>query len=139
MKKLMFLFSFMAILVASPLVVSPVYAAPGDAQDPLGLGYAQNTGLGKEDPRYTVSRVIKQVLTVLGIIALVLVLYAGFKWMTSQGEEDAIKEARGILWAAAIGLAIILSAYSITDFAVRQLYQATSNVQYDSGSEPISQ
>jgi hypothetical protein len=101
------------------------------AQGPyLGLEYGGATGLGKSDVRLTVSRMINVSLGLLGTVSLVLILWAGFKWMTSGGNEEEAKNARKILIAATIGLAIILSAYSISNFVVNNLYKATTGFDY---------
>jgi len=101
------------------------------AQGPyLGLEYGQATGLGKSDVRLTVSRIINISLGLLGTVSLVLMLYAGFKWMTAGGNDEQTKEARKIIMAATIGLAIILSAYSLSNFIIERLYKATTGYDY---------
>jgi len=55
----------------------------------------------------------------LGLIALVIVLYAGFMWMTSGGNEEKISKAKKILSAGVIGLLIILASYAITSFILQ--------------------
>jgi hypothetical protein len=72
--------------------------------------------LTKTDPRTIIGNIIKIFLGILGIIALVIVLYAGFLYMTSGGKPDQIEKAKKLLMNAGIGLVIILSAYSITVF-----------------------
>lgn len=64
---------------------------------------------------------IQIALSLLGVVLLGYVLYAGFLWMTAGGEEDNIKKAQGILRNAVIGLVIILASYSITLFVSRAL------------------
>ncbi len=107
--------------------VAPLLA---EQKDPLGLNYGNQTGLGNYDVRITVARIINVVLGLLGTIALVIIIYAGFLWMTAGGSEDKSEKARGILFAAVIGLAIILSAYAITRFVVENLYEATTGNTY---------
>jgi hypothetical protein len=72
--------------------------------------------LTKTDPRTIIGNIIKIFLGILGIIALVIVLYAGFLYMTSGGKPDQIEKAKKLMINAGIGLVIILSAYSITVF-----------------------
>jgi hypothetical protein len=76
----------------------------------------------------TIGRLIKIVLGFLGIILIVIVIYAGFLWMTAGGEPDGVKKAREWLTNAIIGLAIILSAYAITDFVIKKLMGAATGV-----------
>ena len=55
-----------------------------------------------------------------------MILLGGFRWMTAAGNEDAVRDARKILFAGVAGLAIVLAAYSISKFVLSGLYQATS-------------
>ena len=75
--------------------------------------------------RYTFSRIISTVIEVflglLGIIFLVLIIYAGYNWMTAQGDEEKVTKAKDTLQRAVIGLIIIIAAYSITYFVFSSL------------------
>ncbi|MBU2542301.1 pilin [Patescibacteria group bacterium] len=97
----------------------------------IGLEYGQYTGLGSQDIRFTVAMIIRAVLGALGTVALAIIVYAGFKWMTAGGNDENVASAKKILTAAIIGLVIIFSAYAITRFVTTELYKATKNVDYD--------
>jgi hypothetical protein len=88
------------------------------------LGFDEN-GLGNEDPRTTVARLINVAMLFLGIIAVVLILLAGFKWMTAGGNEDKAGEAKKLMGAGVIGLVIVLSAWGIANFILNRLMTAT--------------
>lgn len=75
------------------------------------------------DPRVIVANIIRIALTLLGTILVVLIVYAGFLWMTAAGEADKIEKAKKILYNSVIGMVIILAAYSITTFVVRVALQ----------------
>lgn len=122
---------FVVLMFAVFISVGNVYAGPIEETGPyLGLEYGRDTGLGEDDVRFTVSRIISAALGLLGTIALVLIIYAGFKWMTAGGNEEEATDAKKILYAAVIGLAIILTAYSITRFVTSQLFKATTGADY---------
>ena len=57
-------------------------------------------------------------MTVLGIIAVCVILYGGFMWMTAAGNEDRVDKAKQMIIAGAIGLVIILAAYAIVNFVI---------------------
>jgi Type IV secretion system pilin len=84
------------------------------------------SGLGETDPRQMVAQVINILLGFLGIIAVVLILYAGFLWMTAGGSDENIKKAKNILSAAVIGLIIILMSYGIANMVLKELSNATN-------------
>ena len=85
----------------------------------------QNIGLGNKDPRVTVANVINVLLGFLGIIAVVIILIGGFKWMTAGGSEDKVGEAKKLITAGIIGLIIILASWSIATFLINTLWTAT--------------
>lgn len=116
-----FLFFFIAVSALFGSAASIAVEGPY-----LGLEYGEQTGLGKGDVRTTVARIIQVSLGLLGIVAVSLIVYAGFLWMTGGGNEDNVTKAKSILVTSIIGLAIILAAYSITQFVFRNLYQATT-------------
>lgn len=105
-------------------------ALAGPDKDPLGLAYGEATGLSNQDVRFTIGRIISVALGVLGTVVVVIMIIAGFEWMTAGGNSDKVEEAKKRITHAIIGLAIILSAYAITDFVTRNLYKATNNIEY---------
>ena len=112
-----------------------VLPAVTQAADPLGVRHGARSGLGAKDIRTTTAEVINVALGLLGIVALVLIVYAGFMWMTSGGNDDQVIKAKKVLFSSVIGLALILSAYSISRFVTTQLYSATTGIEYEMGVE----
>lgn len=108
------------LLCALFFVVVPVVAQT----DVTGLEPLTATGLVTTDIRVVIANIIRVFLGLLGVIALILVLYGGFVWMTAAGNEEKIATAKKLLMNAAIGLAIILSAYSITVFIMSRFLDA---------------
>ncbi len=76
----------------------------------------------EKDPRDIAASIINVVFGFLGLLAVSLTLYAGYIWMTSQGQPDKIEKAKDILKNAAIGILIILSAYAIVLFIFRMFF-----------------
>lgn len=60
--------------------------------------------------------VLGQAVLYLGIIFFLLIVYAGFLWMTAGGNDKKVEEGKQILIAAVTGLVIVISAYAITRF-----------------------
>ncbi|MFH2063451.1 MAG: hypothetical protein ABIJ46_04880 [bacterium] len=92
----------------------------------LGLDYATSIGLGTKDVRETVGSVIRAFMGLLGIVAVLLILYGGFKWMTAGGNDDQVGEAKKIIISGIIGLIIIMSAYAIATFVVGAIVNGTT-------------
>lgn len=132
MKKKILSFMILSLFFVPLLSVNNVSAS--DEGDIFGVGYV--TGdipggepivLGKKDPRTMITQIINVLLTLLGVVAVVIVLLGGFKWMTAGGNEDKVGEAKKILGAGVIGLVIILAAWGIAHFVLNTLMEATGN------------
>ena len=126
MKK--WLIGIMSLVWATSLIsLSPVTV---NAQNLDVWGNTQNSyaniGLSDTDPRDVVANVIKVVLGFLGTIAVVLIIVAGFQWMTAAGSEDKIAKAKKIMTAAVIGLVIVLMAYALSTFVINAIISATT-------------
>lgn len=91
----------------------------------VGINYATATGLGTKDIRETIASIINVAMGLLGIVAVVIILLGGFKWMTAAGADEKVKEAKKLLTAGVIGLVIILTAYAIANFVVASILRAT--------------
>ncbi len=123
-------FSLFLIILFCLAASTPVLAVDPGTGPFLGMEYGAATGLGKSDVRWTAAKVVQIALGLLGILATVLIVYAGFKWMTAAGNEEQVGEAKKIMYQAVIGLVIIMSAYSIVRFVLPQLFKATTTVDY---------
>lgn len=69
----------------------------------------------------SINDVLSIVFGVAGGIALIIIIIAGIKFMTSQGEPQALAKARNTIIYALIGLVICIAAFSIVAFTSRQL------------------
>lgn len=67
------------------------------------------------------SHIITPVLGLVGLIFLILMIYAGFLWMTAGGKPDQTTKARDMMVRAVIGVIIIAAAYAITTFVFRAI------------------
>ena len=121
MKK--YLFAFVILFsVVSVFVVTPVLAASLD----VGLDYGTFTGLGSKDLRIGVMTIVNVLFTFLGVLTIIMMLYAGFLWLTSAGSEEKVGQAKKIITSAIIGLVIIFISYAIATFVITQLIKATT-------------
>lgn len=111
-------------------------AVAGDtSEDTFGLkgvntGLEDDSGnnvLGNKDLRETIGDLIQVALSLLGVVAVVIILIGGFKWMTAGGNEEKVTEARKLIFSGIIGLAVILSAWAISIFVIEQLSTATGS------------
>jgi hypothetical protein len=100
----------------------------------LGISYASGTGLANTDPRAMIARIIQIFLGLLGIITIVLIVVAGFLWMTAGGNEEQVDNAKKILINAVIGLLIILASFAIATFVLNSLLAAIGTGNNNGGN-----
>jgi len=74
-----------------------------------------------ENPEDVIGVGIGAAITLVGMIFLVLMVYAGYLWMTARGEQEQVDKAQKIITAALIGFFIVASAYAITKFVSGKL------------------
>jgi len=111
-----------------------VLASPAAAQVTKSLqnglqaagGNAGYTSGGTTDLKQIVGALISEALGLLGVVLLAILIYAGFLWMTAQGDDTKVKKAKDMIFQAVIGLIIIVAAYAIADFVIVSLGNATS-------------
>lgn len=124
MKKLWLQFT---IIVLTLGFVLPVSAQVGiqKAGNNLSTVAEQGAGITESNLGNVVGTVINAALSLIGLIFLVLMVYAGFMWMTAQGDEAKVDKAKDIIRAAIIGLVITISAYAITYFVTSKFEGGT--------------
>jgi len=121
LKKIIIFISLMAILVL-PYIVS---ASPA-------FNNLQQVGSGGDSAPYQassdinslagiVSIVIQAFLGLLGVLFLTYLLYAGYHWMTAQGDEKKVDKAKDTITRAVIGIIITIGAYAISYYVLEKL------------------
>ena len=120
------LFTLTGGLLAFPQVV--------DAQTDELEEVAEDSGLGDESLSVVIAKIIRTILGFLGIIAVIIVLWGGFVWMTAGGDADKVAKAKKILINGVIGLAIVLMSYAIATFVLNAILGASSGSDSSSSS-----
>ena len=114
-----------ASAILGALAALPALAANlGDTVN-VGLGYSSVVGWGTRELRETIMQIVNIVMGFLAIIAVVGIVYGGFRMMTAGGNEDQSASGKKAIFAGVIGLAVIIAAYAIASFVIRSLVNAT--------------
>lgn len=137
-KKILFCF-IVIFLIALP--VFQLNAAPNDALKSAQQGLmksANDAGLtdetdlsgvdSKKDIRDMITQIVGYILAMVGVILLVQIIFAGYSWMMSGGNEEKIKKAKGKIVNSIIGIAIIMVAYVLVSTIFGLLVQVTQTV-----------
>jgi len=137
--KLLYCF-VVSLLLAVFVIVVPVSAqglkSAGDKFKDVGTKAGANT---YENPQDLIGVGINAALTLVGLFFLVLMIYAGYLWMTARGEEEPINKAKKIIVSTLIGFVLVASAYSITVFVGQRFEKGTkagAGAEDDAGGDP---
>lgn len=115
--------------VASAITSSATTYTPLTATELLqvttGTSIGAVAGLGSADLRTTIAQIIRVILAFLGVVAVIIIIWGGFKWMVSGGADEKVRDARKFIVMGIVGLAIVLSAYAIASFVISSLASVT--------------
>lgn len=112
------------------ILILPYFVFANDALNKLksvGAGdngsgpYASYSGGDDYAFSYILGIIINAALGLLGVIFIILMLYAGYNWMTASGDEDKVTKAKDTIWRAIIGIIITVGAYAIWNFIYEKL------------------
>ncbi|MBI5622060.1 hypothetical protein HY933_04335 [Candidatus Falkowbacteria bacterium] len=117
MKKFIYTLVVMGLLLSAVPITALAQGEPSIGDTLFEVATQGGYSEVKEDTLvFTVAKGLRFFFSVLGIIFLIIIVYAGFRWMTAGGNEEQISEAKKWLTNSIIGLIIIILAYSITYF-----------------------
>lgn len=121
MKKLFFSLIASALLLPSITLAAPAYSGTYGSGLTTGASAAYNGTVPNADILGLVGLLVQALLGILGVVFLILIIYAGILWMTAAGNEDRVKKAQSILKNSVIGIIIVMTAYAISYFVLYSL------------------
>lgn len=80
-----------------------------------------NNPLGDANVPSLIGTTIKYVLSVVGSIALAIIVFAGIKFMNARGNPEDVKSAGQMMLWAGLGLAMIFFSYLILDYVIKAI------------------
>lgn len=117
-------FSLVSVVILFGLLsLFPVFVYAQAGGDYGVKKVADDAGLPNTDKNISqlVGTLIRAVLGLVGTVFFVLMVYAGFMWMTSGGNSDRAGKARTLIIQAILGLIVIVLAWAITNFVISAL------------------
>ncbi|MCD4693871.1 pilin [bacterium] len=81
----------------------------------------------KNDINPVIEVIIRIALSFLGVIFIATLIYGGYLWMTSRGNEQQFEKSKNLIKAAIIGLCIVAAAYAISWYVIDVLSKNTLN------------
>lgn len=117
---------FAVFLVAQPTLAEEQCVADGGEEnieeyvEGPAASYALEQPIGTKTSVESIGEytnlVYQFALGIVGIMAVVLIMFGGIRWISAAGNEQTISDAKEIIVAAVIGLVIALLSYSILVF-----------------------
>lgn len=87
-----------------------------------GRGTGIGEGSGLSDLASVIGSALQFILSLLGTIMFGYMVYAGYLWMTAQGDEGKIETAKNMMVNTVIGFLVVVSAFAIT-YVVQSRFQ----------------
>jgi hypothetical protein len=81
-----------------------------------GAGACAAEGESDSQLANTINGLINLFSIIVGAVSVVMIIYGGFKYMTSGGSDDGTKAAKNTILYALVGLVIVLLAQTIVKF-----------------------
>jgi len=130
-KKKLIIIAVIAVLGLSLSQLVPLKTAQADSKlwndarnnglDAIGSQAYEGAGSNPSDIRVIIARLVKVFLGFMGIVFIALIVWAGYKYMTAQGDSSQVEAAVGQIRTGVIGLVIIVAAYAITTFVADKI------------------
>ena len=67
--------------------------------------------------------ILKTAFGLLGVLFLGMVIYGGYNWMSSMGDDEKVNEGKSTLIWATLGLIVVIGAYAISSFVITAIYK----------------
>jgi Type IV secretion system pilin len=94
--------------------------AGGDPNQNCASTGVDSTGIG-----HLASSIVNIFSIVVGAVAVIMIIYGGFRYITSGGDSNAVGGAKNTLIYAIIGLVIVALAQVIVHFVLNQTSSVT--------------
>lgn len=116
------------IFIASASLMMFLAFAPGpalaDVKDELQGGVNTAAGGAQPDAEKRVSNIIRTIITLLGalvgIAAVIMIIFGGFRYVTSGGDPNKVASAKNTLLYALIGVIVAALAAVIVQFVLKK-------------------
>lgn len=131
--KMYILTAMMALTFAVPALVPTMVASAAGCSSvgkdiATGAGGATGsnincdspTGVGDNDITKAARGIVRIFSIIVGVVAVIMIIYGGFRYITSGGDSNRVGAAKNSLIYAIIGLIIVALAQLIVHFVLNQ-------------------
>lgn len=83
------------------------------------------SGNGQTDFTKSIQTIVNLMMFILGLIAVIMIIIGGFRYVTSNGDAGATKTAKDTIMYAVIGLVVAILAFAIVNFIINTFATGT--------------
>jgi len=106
---------------------NPIATSVENGAQQAGATNGAKAGCGNDNSIGTIAGNIVNLLSlVIGAVAVIMIIYGGFRYITSGGESNGVSSAKNTLIYAIIGLVIVVLAQIIVHFVINTAGSAAS-------------
>src|SRR5690606_31891708 len=114
-KQIIVSFALLGGLVAGPLIPATAIAAPVDDIKGGVQAVGGDEGGGQEGFNEGVQNIVNALLFLLGIAAVIMIIFGGFRYVTSNGDSGKLEQAKNTILYAVVGLLVAILAFAIVN------------------------
>ncbi|MGF7229101.1 MAG: Mbov_0395 family pilin-like conjugal transfer protein [Candidatus Saccharibacteria bacterium] len=119
-------------MIATPLAVPAMASAASDIQGCLSSGASLtvtaggtcsggNNTNGADKVNTIVTTIVNIFSAIVGVVSVIMIIYGGFKYISSGGDSGKVTEAKNTIIYAVIGLVIVALAQFIVQFVLSKV------------------
>lgn len=115
--------SLLGLVGLGAISLSPsVTAATRDTvkEGVTGVG-GSGPGNSAEDFKTVIKNVINILLFLIGMVAVIFIVIAGLRFVTSNGDTNTVSQAKNTIIYAVLGIVVAVMAYAIVNFILDNL------------------
>jgi len=103
-------------------VTVPVQVSAGSGvQDQIQDGVDAVDPGGSGDLEGLITTIINVLLFLIGVLSVIMIIYGGFRFVTSGGSAESVKSAKNTILYSIVGLVVAILAFAIVNFVIKEL------------------
>ena len=96
----------------------PKKGMEGALQDDCSRGPGQAKEL--DGNQGVITTIINTMLYIVGLLAVIMIIYAGIRFVTAHGDEKQVESARQTIIYSVVGLIVAILAYALVNWVFNQ-------------------
>ena len=104
---------------ASGLLMTSMASASVQSQVQGGVNAVDPGGSG--DFENLITTIVNILLFLIGLLSVIMIIYGGFRFVTSGGSAESVKAAKNTILYAIVGLVVAIMAFAVVNFVLDKL------------------